>query len=369
VILDLGPNKLRLGALSAKPAALFGTQARNDLATIAEIDLIENGDPAARADWQGRQFVNLLRHARERSAFWRKRIIGSSLTAGSLKFLPVLTRVELADQVAREGSLMPVAAGDAQLRGATGESTGTPVTVHFMPQNIRYNSLRSLAQFFMERRDFRLNRVQLQLVVGPSTSGGKPLTVERTEGWLGSFDQLFLSGHNKQIRYAVGGVTDLVQELLKDPVGYLVCSGADVDTLLNHGGAELFRQMQVRHWIHNLDSQDEERNRLLSACGITIRAIYSSAEVGPIGYECAMPFHYHLTHSNVIVEVDQAGAHDVDGKRLHPILVTHLHSYATPVLRYDVGDLGTLLQSCPCGHRGPTLTNVRNRRKLQPSDG
>jgi phenylacetate-coenzyme A ligase PaaK-like adenylate-forming protein len=71
------------------------------------------------------------------------------------------------------------------------------------------------------------------------------------------------------------------------------------------------------------------------------------------------------------VETDEATAVEVDGKRLGRILVTHLHSYASPIIRYDNGDLGILLESCPCGHRGPTLTEVHGRRKtfLRHPDG
>jgi phenylacetate-coenzyme A ligase PaaK-like adenylate-forming protein len=68
-----------------------------------------------------------------------------------------------------------------------------------------------------------------------------------------------------------------------------------------------------------------------------------------IGVECnTASGHYHVATSNVIVEVvDQT--HDVDGVRLGSALVTHLHSYATPFIRYELGDLACLADKCPCG--------------------
>jgi phenylacetate-coenzyme A ligase PaaK-like adenylate-forming protein len=52
-------------------------------------------------------------------------------------------------------------------------------------------------------------------------------------------------------------------------------------------------------------------------------------------------------------------------------LVTHLHSYATPFIRYDIGDVAGLAPECACGHRGPTLSNVHGRAKnlLKHRDG
>ncbi len=62
---------------------------------------------------------------------------------------------------------------------------------------------------------------------------------------------------------------------------------------------------------------------------------------------------------------------EVDGVPLGRVLVTHLHSYATPFIRYDVGDLARLLSRCPCGHDGPVLTNIYGRSKqlLKHADG
>jgi phenylacetate-CoA ligase len=80
--------------------------------------------------------------------------------------------------------------------------------------------------------------------------------------------------------------------------------------------------------------------------------------------ECpTFPSHYHVAHSNVIVEVDKQNGVVVYGKRLGRILLTHLHSYATPFICYDVGDLGRLAETYRCGHDGPTISNILGRAK------
>jgi phenylacetate-coenzyme A ligase PaaK-like adenylate-forming protein len=104
--------------------------------------------------------------------------------------------------------------------------------------------------------------------------------------------------------------------------------------------------------------------------GIPVRATYSCEEVGPIGFECeASQGHYHVASSNVIVETE--GPYEIGGKKLGRVLLTHLHSYATPFIRYDVGDLASLSQRCPCGHNGPTIHDLFGRltNALKHPDG
>ena len=44
------------------------------------------------------------------------------------------------------------------------------------------------------------------------------------------------------------------------------------------------------------------------------------------------------------------------------ILVTNLHNYAMPFIRYDIGDVGALSdKACPCGRGLPLLAKLTGR--------
>jgi phenylacetate-coenzyme A ligase PaaK-like adenylate-forming protein len=81
--------------------------------------------------------------------------------------------------------------------------------------------------------------------------------------------------------------------------------------------------------------------------------------------------YYHVAHTNVIVESDDRLTTTVDGVAVGRLLVTHLHSYATPLIRYDIGDFGKLHSRCLCGHDGPTISHIYGRGKhfLRHPDG
>jgi phenylacetate-CoA ligase len=135
---------------------------------------------------------------------------------------------------------------------------------------------------------------------------------------------------------------------------------------------DFLKSNKTKMFIPLGEEADTDLRGEFSAQNITVRGSYSSEEVGLIGWECqTYPLHHHIAHSNVIVEVDKKSGLTVAGEQLGRILLTHLHSYATPFIRYDVGDLGRLADTCKCGHDGPTISNILGRAKdlVRHSDG
>src|SRR5215469_6203040 len=104
--LDLIERPLTGKAYGERPFTFLDQAAQNDLANVMAIDLIENGDRAAREDWQNRQLTNLLKHAHARSAFWRKRMPSRMINYSIMKYLPVQSREDVTTQVNREGALL-----------------------------------------------------------------------------------------------------------------------------------------------------------------------------------------------------------------------------------------------------------------------
>jgi phenylacetate-coenzyme A ligase PaaK-like adenylate-forming protein len=167
-------------------------------------------------------------------------------------------------------------------------------------------------------------------------------------------------------------IDGLVAELTKDRVGYLVCPSRVLERLLEHGGADLVKRLGIKVWIHNSDYRSREVVEQLRQLDIPTLSNYSSGETGPIAFECAInQGYYHVAHSNVVVECDQKSTTTFDGETVGRLLITHLHSYATPLIRYDIGDFGKLHDQCPCGHNGPTISHIYGRGKhfLRHPDG
>jgi phenylacetate-coenzyme A ligase PaaK-like adenylate-forming protein len=90
---------------------------------------------------------------------------------------------------------------------------------------------------------------------------------------------------------------------------------------------------------------------------------YGCREMMMIGAECDQHRGLHVTADNLLVEVVQGGRACGPDER-GEILLTDLHNYGMPLIRYKVGDAGSWSEhTCPCG-RGLPLLNVVEGRTL-----
>ena len=104
---------------------------------------------------------------------------------------------------------------------------------------------------------------------------------------------------------------------------------------------------------------NQARAILRSATGAIIRDRYGTGEYAVSMTECAMG-RLHVDMEMGIVEVEERGrdASTVWG----PILVTGLQNYGMPLIRYRIGDFGTMyLDQCACGRAGQTFQQIDGR--------
>jgi phenylacetate-coenzyme A ligase PaaK-like adenylate-forming protein len=345
--------------------------AHNCVAHIASIDLIENGDRLARESWQKKQLGNLVNHAYVRSSYWRQRIPSGLSRHDILQNLPILTRKEIAMQVEKEGSLFVDKKQGGVLTYETTGSTGTPLKVFVCEQNGYYNDVRNLAQFFFDNLTFEENRVQITPILRSEDLQKNSGLKISDQHWAGPLSKIYRNGTNKKVRFNkdIGG---LVEELSKDKIGYLVCHSRVLEQLLDFGGADLIKRLGIKVWFHLSDYRSREAVKQLKRIGVSCLSNYSAGELGPIAFECTThEGYYHVAHTNVIVECDEKLTTTFDGEVVGRLLITHLHSHATPLIRYDIGDFGKLHNQCPCGHDGPTISHIYGRGKhfLRHPDG
>jgi phenylacetate-CoA ligase len=105
---------------------------------------------------------------------------------------------------------------------------------------------------------------------------------------------------------------------------------------------------------------DHQRREIERLYGAKVLDYYGCNEVGAMAFECEMG-RKHVTDEHVIVEVvDETGqpVWEKPGR----ILLTDLDNALTPLVRYDVGDVGALTRElCPCGRRLTVLKELEGR--------
>jgi phenylacetate-CoA ligase len=359
---DLITRSLNSNAFDDHQFGFLDQAGQVGLNNITAINLIENGDRTARESWQNRQLTNLLKHARARSNFWRQRMPSRMITHDIMKYLPILGRADITTQVKLEGSLVPTNGAPVSTYSSTG-STGTPVKVYVCPQNGYYNSIRSLAQYFINGLTLEENRTSIIPANSLAKLEEETPAVVLSDSWAGPLRKIFRTGSVRRITYKHDDDA-LINELPKDRVGYLICANRYVDILLKKAGSEFVKNLGIKLWLHQTDYRDPEIVTALADIGVPSLSNYSAGEVGPIAVECSKHQGcFHVAHTNVIVECDRQVTASFNDASLGRLLVTALHSYATPIIRYDIGDFAQVENRCRCGHDGPTISNIFGRGK------
>ena len=107
------------------------------------------------------------------------------------------------------------------------------------------------------------------------------------------------------------------------------------------------------------------------AWGIPVVDMYSSNECGYIALQCPQTSHYHVMAESLLVEViDDEGRACAPGQTGR-IVVSTLHNFAMPLIRYEIGDLAEVGAPCSCGRGLPVMTRIlgRQRNMLRLANG
>jgi phenylacetate-CoA ligase len=131
----------------------------------------------------------------------------------------------------------------------------------------------------------------------------------------------------------------------------------------------LGRVLQVRTIGETLHESLRERCRQI--LGVGVADVYSTQEIGVIAIECPQGGGYHVMSEGLVLELlrddDQPCAAGETGR----VVVTDLHNFATPLIRYDLGDFAEADGPCACGRGLPKIRRIlgRQRNLLQLPDG
>jgi phenylacetate-CoA ligase len=103
------------------------------------------------------------------------------------------------------------------------------------------------------------------------------------------------------------------------------------------------------------------RSRLTQAFGVEPVQTYASHEFPLMGWECGVSGELHACDDGVIVEVMRDGRPAAAGEE-GEVVVTNLHAYAMPFIRYRLADVVTRgSDQCACGRPFSTIRAIQGR--------
>ena len=315
---------------------------------------------------QDRQLACLVRHAWATVPWYRERLRDAGLDGAApfererFERLAPLTRREL--QVAGaelESAELPADHGARSPRMTSG-STGAPVRVQGSGLTSLFWRALTLRDHLWHRRDLDGS---LATIRHSGRADAAPPRGVAMPDWGAATRGVVRTGPG----FLLGIASNLSQQLawLRDVAPrYLLAYPSTVRALLGElrrRGERLPGLAAVRTFGESVDTSLREEVR--EVLGVGLVDVYSAQETGYLALQCPSGSGYHVQAESVVVEVvDEAGRTCAPGE-VGRVLVTALHNFATPLLRYEIGDYARVGAPCPCGRGLPVLSEVLGRQR------
>ena len=99
--------------------------------------------------------------------------------------------------------------------------------------------------------------------------------------------------------------------------------------------------------------------------------MYTTQESGYLALQCSEHDHYHVQSEHVILEILDSGGQPCAAGETGRVVMTDLHNFATPMIRYEIGDFAEVGAPCDCGRGLPVITKIygRKRNMIKLPDG
>ena len=304
---------------------------------------------------QWARLMRLLAHAYDSVPFYRARFNSLGLAPDDIRCpadfarIPVLTKKEL--RAERPAMFSSAGVNDVSAMATSG-SSGDPLTVIRDRDSTAYHR----AAKYRGHRWFGLDIGDKEARLWGVPVDARTRLRERAKDLLmnrmrGSAYQLDKEGLYGFYRRAMGfqpaylfGYASLVYEFAR-----FVCDeGLDGERL------QLKAAITTSETLH-----DFQRQAIQAAFGCPTVNEFGSTETGIIAFQCpAGGMHIPVEAAYVEIERDDLAGSPGLGR----LVVTDLHNYAMPIIRYDIGDLAAFAHgTCPCGRGLPMLKDIAGR--------
>ena len=311
--------------------------------------------------WQRRQLARLLAHARAHVPYYAEMLASFPAAAGEVdadawRALPSLAKATLR----REGERLKSRAQhgrqfDRWTSGSTGEPThlikDTRYLLVFIAIRLRF--LRSLGT------DFRGKLLEIRARDATSTLEAP----KRSPHWEAPWPMLFPTG--EWVRASVLVDAAIQAEMIeREQPRYLVLNPSYLRLLLRQwrkSGRRVASLRYIRTQGEQLDPALRQECR--EVLGVPLYDVYGATEADYIALQCPAHDHYHVQSELNLVEVLTQDGRPCRAGETGRVVVTPLHSFSMPLLRYETGDYAEVGAPCPCGRGLPVLTRILGKER------
>jgi phenylacetate-CoA ligase len=346
--------------------AVPGSAATTVLAVLHQLEQSQWLDHDRLSALQLRQLDGVLRHAYGTCDGYRRRWAGFYEPEAPLSYerfarLPLLARRALQDGFDELCSRRTPAAHGEPIEQRTSGSTAAPVRLLTTRLSGLFWNAITLRDHLWHGRDFRRKLAVIRRESEQSTA----------PNWGAATAGLVTTGPAVGNSIRTDAAT-LLNWLQREQPGYLFTYPSlvtDLARLSIERRIELPGLLEVRTFAESLGPDVRELCR--EAWGVPLTDMYSATESGYLALQCPDHAHYHVQSEGVLLEVLDDRGTPCEPGQVGRVVVTSLHNFAMPLVRYDIGDYAEVGAPCSCGRGLPVLTRIlgRVRNMLVTADG
>ncbi len=320
--------------------------------------------PRAHLDrYQQDLLARVVRHAHECIPFYRNRLAclfkrNSGIDFACWNEVPILSRneVPLHAHSMRAPQLSDLYGPVQEIH--TSGSTGAPLTVA-SNMLVRIAGNAALTRF-VRWWGADTERPLARITVAHGREGAPYPEGRDRKGW--SFTSPQAAAHDLDL---LTPVEQQIEWLLRKKVPYLATTASNAMALAYAVKPDQAREIGIEI-VFAIAETVLPRTRELVAerLGAKTAAIYSCEEIGFIATQCPDEPCYHVVAENAFVEILGDDGSLVAPGEIGRVVVTSLHNYAMPFIRYAIGDIATAgAETCACGRSLPVIAQVEGRTR------
>ena len=350
-----------------------GRQSVVMFALLYQIEQASRGTAEALEAAQFRQLAELLGHAAQNVPFLQPRLksafsaFDAESIAANWHALPPLTRQELQEAAATLYAYRIPKTHGRLMDWSTSGSSGTPVLGRKTELSMSFWHAVDMREVLWHNLDLSGRLVAIRRDRSPQSIDG----VRHQPAWGPELGNAFNTGPCTQLdtRMSSERQLHLLGEL---EASCLATHPSVVEELARICLAQNIRLPHLKSVRTFGEALPPDLHDLVSETwGAKLSDTYSSQEAGIIALQCPEHRHYHVQSATIKVEVLHPDNTQCQPGETGRIVVTPLHNFAMPLLRYEQGDMAEVGRQCSCGRAEMVLTRIfgRQRQMMRMADG
>lgn len=290
---------------------------------------------------------------------------GTPLTEEMWARVPVLTREQVRDHGERLHAQTSPPSHGGYTVSSTGGSTGIPVRVRKSELAALMWEAVNIREEIWHREDpggtmVRIATTPKDLSAAQQAQSHSPAGFMYPD-WGPPGNLLWRTGKIGQMDYTQPIATQAAFLQRMQP-RYLYTTPGSLRLLMSYFRSEGLRLPSLKSiWTRSEVLDDALREACQEVFGCRIVHNYSSAETGYIALQCPTGTHFHTQDETVMVEVLDASGRVCGPGETGRVVLTPLHNFSMPLLRYEIGDDAEVGAPCACGRGLLVLTRIHGK--------